>query len=337
MKLNYLILIGFFFITGVTLASKPLKVEFRDLDKKTEVFIGGKFFTSFIYPDNLEKQSLYPILTASGQTITRGFPLDPRPFERVDHPHHIGLWFNFGDVNGLDFWNNSYAIKPENKAKYGAVRFRKISSQNPKKGELIVASDWVDSNEKVLLHEETRFIFSGTDDLRTIERTSKLTAAQEVTFTENKEGMIGLRVDRSFEEPATKPERILDENAKDTGGLLLNNTGVGGVYSNAEGVRGADVWGKRSAWVALRAIREGEVITIAILDSPGNLNYPGWSHARGYGLFALNNLGGRAFDKNTAEVKLRLQKGESVTFKYKIIIGSGLTDQEIAEQAKLFN
>ena len=29
-----------------------------------------------------------------------GFPLDPRPGERVDHPHHVGLWFNYGDVNG---------------------------------------------------------------------------------------------------------------------------------------------------------------------------------------------------------------------------------------------
>ena len=31
------------------------------------------------------------------------FPLYLRPGERIDHPHHVGLWFNYGDVNGLDF------------------------------------------------------------------------------------------------------------------------------------------------------------------------------------------------------------------------------------------
>lgn len=43
------------------------------------------------------------LLFASGKVITRGYPMNPRPFERMDHPHHVGLWFNFGDVNGLDF------------------------------------------------------------------------------------------------------------------------------------------------------------------------------------------------------------------------------------------
>jgi hypothetical protein len=33
----------------------------------------------------------------------------------LDHPHHIGLWFNYENVNGLDFWNNSFAIAPEKK------------------------------------------------------------------------------------------------------------------------------------------------------------------------------------------------------------------------------
>ncbi len=319
-------------------AAKPQKVEFifKEQDKKVDVLVDGRFFTAFIYPDNMEKQSLYPIVSASGQTITRGYPLDPRPFERVDHPHHVGLWFNFGDVNGLDFWNNSFAIKPEDKAKYGSVKFKKIVSHDQKKGELIVASDWVDSNGKVLLNEETSFLFSGTENLRVIERTSKLTAAQQVTFTENKEGLLGLRVDRAFEEPATKPEKFLDANGIETDVPVMNNSGVKGVYSNAEGVRGGDVWSKRSPWVALRTIKEGEVITIAILDYPKNLNYPAWSHARGYGLFATNNLGGRAFDKNTAEVKVVLQTGESITFKHKVLVGGGLTDAEISEIAKQF-
>lgn len=337
MKSSYLFMACLFLLCQAASAKSP-KVEFKnnDKEKKVEVFVGGKLFTAYIYPDNMEKQSLYPIVSASGKIITRGYPMNPRPFERTDHPHHVGLWFNFGDVNGLDFWNNSFAIKAVDKPKYGTVKFKKIVSENPKKGELVTASEWVDVNNKVLLNEETTFTFSGSGNLRTIERASKLTAAQPVTFTENKEGLIGLRLDRAFEEPATKPEKFLDANGIETEVPAMNNEGVNGVYRNAEGVSGGAVWSKRSPWVALRADKQGEIITIVILDNPKNPNYPAWSHARGYGLFATNNLGGRAFDKNASPVKLELKPGETVVFKHKIVIGGDLTDAEINTIAKNF-
>lgn len=323
---------------NLTQASKKEKVEFKNDEngKKVEVFVGGKLFTAYIYPDNMEKQSLYPIMSASGKFITRGYPLNPRPFERVDHPHHVGLWFNFGDVNGLDFWNNSFAIKPEDKPKYGTVKFRKIVSENPANGMLVASSEWVDVSNKVLLNEEATFVFEGTDNFRSIERITKLTAKQLVTFTENKEGLIGLRVDRAFEEPATKAEKFLDANGIVTEVPVMNNEGVNGVYRNAEGVKGGDVWSKRSPWVALRGVKDGETITIAILDNKANPNYPAWSHARGYGLFAANNLGGRIFDKNALEVKIVLKPGESITFKHKIVIGGDLSDAELNDLSKNF-
>ncbi len=333
--LSFFVLLLFF--SGCT--SEKLKVEFKsnEKDQKVEVFVDGKFFTALIYPDDMEKQTLYPIVSASGKLITRGYPLDPRPFERTDHPHHVGLWFNFGDVNGLDFWNNSFAIKPEDKPKYGTIKFKEIVSEDPQEGKLVAASDWVDHEGNVLLEEETGYIFSGEENLRAIERITTLTAAREVTFTENKEGLLGLRLDRSFEEPSKKPEKFLDANGIETEVPVLNNEGVNGVYRNAEGFTGGDVWSKRSPWVALRAGKEGEVITLVVLDHVRNPNYPAWSHARGYGLFATNNLGGRAFDPNTAPVSLKLNQGEQVVFRHKLLIGGDLTDESIHTLARLFN
>lgn len=338
MKTLLITAITLIFWVGLTQASKKEKIEFKNdkAGKKVEVYVGGNFFTAYIYPDNMEKQSLYPIMTASGKFITRGYPMNPRPFERTDHPHHVGLWFNFGSVNGLDFWNNSFAIKPEDKPKYGTIKFRNIVSENPAKGILVTNADWVDVKDNVLLNEEATYIFEGDGTNRSITRITKLTAKQEVTFEENKEGLIGLRVDRAFEEPATKPETFLDANGIETKVPVMNNDGVNGVYRNAEGVKGGDVWSKRSPWVALRGVKEGEVITIAILDNKNNPNYPAWSHARGYGLFATNNLGGRVFDKNAAEVKIVLKPGETITFKHKIIIGGDLNDAELNKLAKSF-
>lgn len=50
-----------------------------------------------IYPDHIAKPVLYPLKTASGKVLTRGFPLDTIPGERVDHPHHVGHWMNYGE------------------------------------------------------------------------------------------------------------------------------------------------------------------------------------------------------------------------------------------------
>ena len=331
MKKHHLMITGIMALIIYPMDLKSQKVEFRpkEQENKIEILIDGKLFTAFIYPVDMEKQTLYPIITPSGKIITRGYPLQPRSFERTDHPHHVGLWFNFGDVNGLDFWNNSYAIKAEDKPKYGTVKFEKVVSMNPKKGELVTGSKWVDMNDKTLLKEETRFIFAGKDNLRTIERQTRLTANEQVTFTENKEGLIGLRLDRAFEEPATKPEIFLDAKGNETAVPVLNNEGVNGVYRNAEGVKGSHVWAKRSKWVALRAEKEGEVITIVIIDNPQNPNFPAWSHARGYGLFATNNLGGRAFEKDAKPVKIVLKPGESISFSHKIVIGGDLSDDQI--------
>ena len=311
-------------------------VTFTDLpgEQKVEVYVDGKLFTNFIYPDDMEKQVLNPIYTASGIEVTRGYPLRPRPFERVDHPHHVGMWLNFGDVNGLDFWNNSFAIPAERKHRYGTIKFTGIVEQAPKEGKLVVSANWVNSGDTVLLQERTTYLFGGGADSRTIERLTELTAQTDVVITENKEGLLGIRMDRAFEEPSDRPQRYTDSDGRVTDALTVNNEGVNGVYRNALGDTGGGVWSKRSPWVALRAEKDGEVITVAVIDSRENIGYPSWSHARGYGLFAANNLGGRAFDPEADELKITLQKGDKLTFKHKVLIAGDLTDEQLNEQAE---
>lgn len=314
-------------------------VEFRsdEANKKVEIYTDGKFFTSFYYPDDMEKPVLYPIYTSTGKDITRGYPFNPKPFERSDHPHHVGLWLNFGDVNGLDFWNKSFAVSPENKHRYGSIRFREIISQDPGNGELVVGSDWVDNDNITLLNEETTFVFNENDGIRSIERTSTLTAVQDVRFKGNKEGLLGLRVDRAFEEPANGPQRLLDGQGNMADERILNNEGVNGVYRNADGDRGSAVWGERSPWVALSAEKEDEDITIAIFDHHENPYYPAWSHARGYGLFAVNNLGGRGMHDDAEEVEIVLAPGESISFTHLIVIGGEISDDELNQIHENFN
>jgi hypothetical protein len=311
----------------------------RDDDaRKIDISINGKYFTSYIYPVDMEKPVLWPIVSASGKEITRGFPYAPRAFESTDHPHQTGLWFNFGNVNGLDFWNNSYAIPATRKASYGSIVLdRIVSAEN---GRLVTLSNWVDNDGNILMTEETTFDFDGTDDERSIVRTAKLTAVRPVKFGESKEGMLGLRVDRAFQKPSDKPERYTDANGIVTEVATVNNEGVCGEYVNSLGDRGDDVWSKRAEWTMLNGTKEGDDISILIVDSKDNPNYPAWSHARGYGLFAVNNMGGREFDRTLPEpAGYKLEPGETVTFTYKVIIKDNgfLTSEEAGARAREFN
>jgi hypothetical protein len=323
------------------LASETVTLQRDDNAQKVDVIIGGKFFTSFIYPKTLEKPVLYPLCTSTGVEVTRGFPLKPRPGERVDHPHHVGCWFNYGDVNGLDFWNNSYAIPQAEKSHYGSIGNVRIikAKGGTDAGLLIFTCQWINQQGEVLLDEETSLTFSGDDHNRKIIRITKLKATNgQVKFGDSKEGLLALRVDRAFETTSETPEIFTDASGKQTTVPVLNNDGVNGVFRSSEGKEKDAVWGTRASWVSLTATKAGEEISICLFDHPSNPGYPSYWHARGYGLFSVNNIGRKAYNPNEAENTLLLKKGEAVEFRYMIVIrtGGAITSNEMNRQFKEF-
>jgi hypothetical protein len=324
--------------TQVT-AAKSVQVVANETDRRVDVTIDGKPFTSYIYPDTLKKPVLYPIQTASGTPVTRGFPLDPRPRERFDHPHHVGFWFNHGDVNGLDFWNNSADISAERAPKMGTIRHKRVveTKNGADRGELAVEMDWVNAEGKALLRETTRFVFRGTGDARSIDRITTLTALdQPVVFRDNKEGSLGLRVRRELEQPGDKPEQFTDASGKISKVPVLDNTGVTGLYTSSEGLKGDAVWGTRGRWCMLGGTIGTEPVTIAILDHPSNPNSPTYWHARGYGLFSANVFGRKVFDAKQEELTLTLAPGKSVTFRHRVLILGTATPKSIELEFKTF-
>jgi hypothetical protein len=311
-------------------------------DKRVDILIDGKPFTSYIYPDGIKKPALYPLRTSDGALVTRGWPLDPRPGERVDHPHHVGMWLNYGNVNGLDFWNNSTDIPAEKRDHYGTVKHRSVNKMQADndKAVLEVTADWQKPDGTNLLREDTRYIFSGKGNMRTIERITTLTALKEdVAFNDNKEGVIGIRLARELEHPSNKPEVFTDASGKATNVPKLNNEGVTGRYRSSEGKEGDDVWGTRGKWVNLNGVIDSKHVSLVILDHPKNVGYPTYWHARGYGLFAANPLGQKEFSKGKEVLDFKLPAGKSVTFRYKVLINSGshLTDAQVTEAFNNFS
>jgi hypothetical protein len=129
------------------------------VNNKIDVKINGVHFTSYLYDKSLPKPVLFPLITSSEKTLTRGFPIDPKPGERVDHPHHMGHWFNYGDVNGLDFWNNSNAIPKEKIQDYGKIVHAEIVNINHEKGSIETKSEWQTINGDPILKKIQFLVF----------------------------------------------------------------------------------------------------------------------------------------------------------------------------------
>jgi hypothetical protein len=304
--------------------------------RRVDIFIDGQPFTAYVWPEKLAKPVLYPLRTAKGTVVTRGFPLEPRSGERVDHPHHVGSWFNYGNVNGFDFWNNSEAIKPEDAPKMGNIRQRAITSAKSGRdqGELEVDADWITGKQELILREHTRFVFRGGSDFRSIDRITTLQArGEKVVFNDDKEGVLGMRVTRELEAPSDKPEVFSDTSGRPTTVAKLDNTGVNGVYLTSEGKKGDEAWGTRGRWCNLSGRVVDEPVTITIFDHPANPGFPTYWHARGYGLFAANPLGQKIFSNDKQELNLSLAPNESVTFHYRILISSEILTREKSESA----
>lgn len=310
-------------MSGLQMAFAKVEVKADAAKQRVDITIDGKPFTAYVWPNSLMKPVLYPLVAADGVTVTRGYPLSPRDGERVDHPHHAGIWFNYGNANGFDFWNNSTAIKPEQSPKMGTIHHEKIiSTRSGATGELVADSVWETGAGQKIFNQRTKYVFSQSGDTRVIDMTVSMTALDKVVFHDDKEGVLGIRVAHFLESATEKGGIFADASGRPTK-VEGNTAGATGVYLTSEGKEGDAVWSTRGKWCKLTGhTTDGHTETIAILDHTGNPNYPTFWHARGYGLFAANPLGQHIFNDKMPQLDYTVDKGKTITFHYRIFIAS---------------
>ena len=325
-------------LAGLIVATLPLTTHAQvtvtpnQQTHRVDITFDGAPFTSYLWQTNQRKPVLYPLIAPDGTTVTRGYPFAPLPGERTDHPHHAGLWFNYGNANGFDFWNNSDAIKPADRPKYGTITHDKIisSKSGRNSGELTTESTWIAGdtaagNTKPILTQTTHYVFSklniGGKPARAIDMIVTLKAITPVTFNDDKEGLLGIRVAHFLESPTEKGGTFTDANGVATKVDSTGNAGATGVYRTSAGITGDAVWSTRGDWCILTGnTSDNKPETIAILSHPTNPGSPPYWHARGYGLFAVNPLGAHIFDPKAPAFNFTLAQGASATFRYRVLI-----------------
>jgi hypothetical protein len=290
-------------------AAACLSAQVRFRPDENAVEIDGKPFTTFHYGSDAGKPFLAPLRSASGKIVTRRFPMENVPGESRDHLHHRGLWFSYDDVNGVKFWENDPAYT---KPRMGRIVVRNAEwKDGDRSGALTATIEWREPQGKVLLVETRRMVFYSDPKLRTIDFQITLTAAEDLTLGDTKEGAFAIRLAENFTE--RKGGRMVDANGR----------------------RGmVNVWGKRSSWVDYTGEVDGERLGVAIFDHPQNPRYPTYWHTRDYGLFSLNPFGQNAFDPNQPESQWKLPVGQKLAFRWRVVIHPG--DAQTGRVAELY-
>ena len=304
------------FISLLAAGQMLAQVKITKQAARIDVEIDGKPFTAlYLSGPDITKPYLHPIRAANGKIVSRVWPMEEKEGEAKDHPHHRGLWFTHGDVNGFDFWGNDVSQrKGPGGGKLGTVELASVdqTKSGKKEGTIKATFNWKDPSGKVLLKETKTITFHSDAKLRIIDYASTLTAVEKSHFGDTKEGFFAIRLAAPLD-------------GKHTGKMI-----------SAEGKVGEKlVWGKRSPWVDYVGQLEGETLGVAILDHPSNLKHPTYWHSRDYGLFAANIFGEHDFyNDKTKDGGMTLEPGKSWTFRYRVVVHPG--DTEAAGIAGMF-
>jgi len=281
---------------------------------RIDVAVDGKPFTSYIHAGH-RKPILFPVHGPGGVPMTRSWPLvEGVAGEAHDHPHHESIWFTHGIVNGVDFWtSHPQTGNAERQANNRIEHAELLRADGGDEGVIETRNRWVKNDGTVVCTDTRRLVFGGDAATRTIDHSITIHADHgPVTFGDTKEGVMGIRVPTALQ-------------LKDLNG----SAGAAGHCTNSEGLRDADVWGKRARWVGYWGPIDGTTVGVAVLDHPANLRHPTHWHARDYGLVAANPFGLHDFTgAPQGSGDHTIPAGGSLTLRYLFVFHEG--DSEAA-------
>ncbi len=304
---------------GVSAFRPRAGVALRRDGSHVDVLIGGRPFTTYYFDPTVAKPYFFPLRSAAGTVVTRGFPMTAAiAGEDHDEPHQRAMYFAHGDINGFDFWGEAafprWSDHPV--STFGRTVFQSLDeiSGDGSAGHLRAAFDLI-TPVGTIARETQTYDFSGDDRSRTIDCEFAIHASHgPVTMGDTKEGTFAIRVVKALDSP---PGRMVNANG-------------------ATGEKG--IWGKRAEWVDYSGRVADEEVGIAVFGHPQNLRAPTYWHARAYGLLAANPFGVRQFTgERRQNGKYLIPAGEALVFRYRVFIHHGDARQaQVAEAYRQF-
>src|SRR5436190_16202848 len=227
-------------------------VELRRDGSHVDVLIGGRPFTTYYFDVGVAKPYFFPLRSAHGTVVTRGFPMTAAiAGEDHDEPHQRAMYFAHGDINGFDFWGEAAFPRwsDHSASTFGRTVFRSLDeiSGGPHSGRLRVVFDLM-TPAGTIAEETQSYAFSGDDQSRTIDCEFAIHAGRgPLTMGDTKEGTFAIRVAKALDSPP---------------GHMVNSNGAAGEKA---------MWGKRAEWVDYYGRVADEDVGVAVFDHPRNM------------------------------------------------------------------
>ncbi len=264
------------------------------------VKVDGKLMAEYVKKSG-HQPIIWPLVGPAGTELTRGYPMRELGESEVDdHPHHRSLWFNHGEVNGLDFWSEPRRGRPNNQIVHR--EFKNLKASGPW-ATIATVNDWMSDDKKICEDERTFEFFVDGHGNRGIDSTIVIKATEgELVFGDTKEGSFAIRVAGSMKVTAKQ------------GGKITNN----------HGQTDGETWGMPAEWVNYTGPVKGEPAGIAMFSHPDSFRHPTAWHVRTYGLFAANPFAEKDFPENGVDQgEVKVAKGESLKLRYLVYLHNG--------------
>ena len=289
-------------LTAVSARTAEHHIRIDTSSTGASVYVDGALFTALRSGDDAHKMYLHPLMSAAGRQVTRSFPMDTVAGDSTDHPHQRGVWIGTEDLSGIDFWENEASYDRPNKGLVTLSAIRDVKS-GAGEGQFTLDANWTGPHGEPTIAETRTMIFRAARDQRLIDIDLRLVAKTAVTFADNHDALLGLRLGTAFEEAH------------------------GGVAVNAEGARGwKDLRGAKSAWVDWMATVGGATVGVAVMDHPSNFRFPTRWHVRDYALLFAAPFASRDYSASNPDGSLTLAPGGDLRVRYRILVHDGTAD-----------
>lgn len=296
--------------TGVMKARAAIEV--KQIGANAEFWINGQLFTRYDTTTGPNKPYFYPLFAPGNRQVVRHWPVENIAGQTQDHPHHRGLWFSHGQLNGVDFWLEKGAVGKTVHTGYPSLQSGAVY------GVMHATTDWVAPDGQKIAEDRREVRVYNMHDSYMMDFLIEVKALNApLIWGDTKEGTLALRVADSM--------RVAVEKGKMAQGHILN----------ANGDRDGAAWGKAAAWCDYYGPVDGSVVGVAIMDDSRNLRHPTYWHVRDYGLFAANPFGLHDFVRNTpaGAGNVTVAASDKITFRYRLLFHKGTPAEASVAQA----
>ena len=276
------------------------KIEFTKGEKSMEIRLEGKRFATFVFNDLKTPRPYFANVDApGGHRATRNHPVQPG--DDQDHPHHTGVFFTFGDLNGVDFWHMRGAVEhlrfvKEPVVEDGELRFSVESRYLSPDGETVFCNEVLRHTVRI-----TKFGYAIDYDVTLAPKDKPMVIGSK------EEGGIAVRVATPIAVTSGKRGQMVDDSGR---------------------VNGKAIWGQQAHWVDYSGQVDGQHVGVTVMADPSNFSRCWW-HARDYGLFAANPFG----PLNAKGKQKVVKKGEALRLKYTVLFHTSNSSDEFDPKA----